>query len=56
MKAASVDYEVVLYSNTLHSFTNPLSNDPAHGVKYNPESDRRAWQAMQDFFNEIFKK
>jgi dienelactone hydrolase len=56
MLGAKVDLQFVAYSNTIHSFTNPKSNDPAHGVQYNPESDRRSWQAMQDFFNEIFKK
>jgi dienelactone hydrolase len=56
MKATKVDWQVVLYSHTMHSFTNPKSNDPAHGAQYNPESERRAWLAMQDFFHEIFKK
>ncbi|HVO21883.1 MAG TPA: dienelactone hydrolase family protein [Anaeromyxobacter sp.] len=55
MKAAKVDWEVVLYSGTVHSFTQPMAgNDPSTGNAYNPESDRRSWQAMRDFFAEIF--
>jgi dienelactone hydrolase len=55
MKAARVDWQVVLYSGTVHSFTQPMAgNDPSTGNAYNPESDRRSWQAMRDFFGEIF--
>lgn len=43
MQATKVDWQVVLYSHTLHSFTNKLSNDPAHGAQYNAESDQRSW-------------
>jgi dienelactone hydrolase len=55
MKAAKVDWQVVLYSGTVHSFTQPMAgNDPSTGNAYNPESDRRSWQAMKSFFAEIF--
>jgi dienelactone hydrolase len=56
MDATKADWQVVLYSHTMHSFSNPASNDPAHGIQYNPDTDRRSWQAMRDFFNEIFMK
>jgi len=56
MKATKVDWQVVLYSHTMHAFSNPESHDPAHGVQYHADSDRRSWQAMQDFFRETFKK
>jgi dienelactone hydrolase len=55
MGATKVDWQVVLYGHTLHSFSNPEANDPAHGAQYNADTDRRAWQAMQDFFNETLK-
>jgi dienelactone hydrolase len=55
MKAAKVDWQVVLYSGTVHSFTQPMAgNDPSTGSAYNAESDRRSWQAMKDFLAEIF--
>jgi dienelactone hydrolase len=47
---------VVLYSGTVHAFTQPLSgNDPSKGIAYNAESDHRSWKAMTDFLAEIFK-
>lgn len=54
MRDAKVDLSYVSYSGTLHAFTNPKVNDPAHGVQYNARSDKRSWQAMRDFFAEIF--
>ncbi len=52
---AGVDWEVDLYSKTVHSFTQvEAGNDPSKGDAYNPESDRRSWQRMKDFFGEIF--
>jgi dienelactone hydrolase len=50
---AKVDWQGVLYSGTMHSFTNPASNDPAHGIQYNETSATRAWTAMQDFLREV---
>jgi dienelactone hydrolase len=56
MRDAKVDLTFVAYSGTVHAFTNPSVNDPAHGVQYNARSDQRSWQAMRDFFAEIFGK
>jgi dienelactone hydrolase len=57
MRKGNVDYQLHIYGNTVHSFTNPASgSDPSKGIAYNPLSDRRSWQAMQDLFNEVFKK
>lgn len=56
MRKAKVDWQMVIYGGAVHSFTNPESgNDPSKGVAYNAEADRRSWQAMRDFFDEIFK-
>ncbi len=55
MSNAGINYEVNFYSGTVHAFTNPASgNDPSKGVAYNKLSDERSWQAMKDFFKEIF--
>ena len=57
LDGAHADYQVVLYSGTVHAFTQRSSgNDPSKGVAYNPESDRRSWRAMKDFLAELFKK
>ncbi len=54
MRKAGVDWQLVAYGGTVHSFTNPQANDPARGVAYDAKSDRRSWQAMRSFFDEIF--
>lgn len=55
-KARGVDWQMYIYGNTVHGFTNPANGtDPSKGVAYNPLSDRRSWQAMQDLFNDVFR-
>jgi len=55
MRAAHVDWQLNIYGNAVHSFTNPDSgNDPAKGVAYNRQADMRSWEAMKAFFKEIF--
>jgi dienelactone hydrolase len=52
---AGVDWEVDLYSKTVHAFTQvEAGNDNSKGLAYNAEADRRSWQRMRDFFEEIF--
>jgi dienelactone hydrolase len=56
MRKAGVDWQLVMYGGAVHSFTNPESgNDPSKGAAYNEKADRRSWQAMKDFFGEIFR-
>jgi dienelactone hydrolase len=55
MRGGGVDYEINLYGGAVHSFTQPMAgNDPKTGNAYNPEADRRSWQALQGFFAELF--
>lgn len=57
MKDAGVDYQIVLYSHAVHSFTNPAAgSDNSKGAAYNAEADHRSWEAMKGFFTEIFNK
>jgi dienelactone hydrolase len=56
-----LDYRFVIYAGAYHAFTNPESDAnvekfPAMKgfIAYSPSADRRSWQDMQDFFNEIF--
>jgi dienelactone hydrolase len=56
MRKAKVDWTLVAYSNSVHGFTNPEAdkrNIP--GLAYNEAADRRSWEAMKDFFAEVFK-
>ena len=57
MRDAKVDWQMIFYGGAVHSFTNPASgDDPSRGVAYNAAADRRSWDAMKKFFDEIFKK
>ncbi|PWB70527.1 dienelactone hydrolase [candidate division GN15 bacterium] len=56
MTNANVDWQLIAYGGAVHGFTNPANGtDPSKGVAYNERADRRSWQAMRDFFAEIFK-
>ena len=56
MEDAKVDYQFVVYGpGVLHGFTNPDNKNPVmKGVGYDEKADRRSWQAMQNFFNDVF--
>lgn len=53
MDALHVDWQLHAYSGTVHAFTRPAANDPAFGAVYNADADRRSWQAMCNFFDEV---
>ena len=55
MRAAGVDWQLVVYGGAVHAFTNPAAgNDNSRGAAYNAAADRRSWEAMKAFFAEIF--
>jgi dienelactone hydrolase len=54
MTAAGADWQVHVYGNTVHAFTNPLANTPEFGMVYQANADRRSWVAMRHFLEEIF--
>ncbi len=55
LRNAGVDWQMVYYGGAVHSFTNPgAGSDAGRGVAYDERADRRSWQAMRDFFDEIF--
>jgi len=57
MAASGLDYQINIYGGAKHSFTNPdAGKHNMAALAYSPSADRRSWQAMQDFFNEVFKK
>jgi dienelactone hydrolase len=57
MRAARADWQLNIYGNAVHSFTNPGSgNDPSSGAAYNKEADSRSWEALKSFLEEIFSK
>ena len=55
MRAANVDWELVMYGGAVHSFSDPgAGDDPSKGVAYQEAADKRSWTAMQEFFQQIF--
>ncbi|BAZ33438.1 dienelactone hydrolase [Cylindrospermum sp. NIES-4074] len=56
MRKANVDWQLISYGGVVHAFTNPdYKNDPK-GAAYNAIADKRSWQAMKQFFAELFAK
>ena len=56
MKKGGVDWQVNVYGGAVHSFTIPdAGNDPSKGAAYNERADKRSWEAMTNFFAEIFR-
>ena len=59
MEAAGVDYTFINFPGAKHSFTNPdadkFGKEFNLPLEYNKEADEKSWQAMQDFFNVIFR-
>lgn len=54
MTKAKVDWQVDIYGNTQHAFTNPQAHDTQLGLIYNPQAEHRALKAMSNFLQEIF--
>jgi len=57
MTDAKVDWQLVKYSGAVHAFAVPTAgSDNSKGAAYNERAARRSWQAMKDFFAEIFTR
>jgi dienelactone hydrolase len=55
MTAAGVDWQMNVYGEAGHSFTNPgVGALGMPGFDYHAETDRRSWAAMLDLFDEAF--
>jgi dienelactone hydrolase len=56
MRKAHVDWQLVAYGNSVHSFTDwGAGDDNSKGAAYNEKADKRSWEAMKTFFAEIFR-
>jgi dienelactone hydrolase len=53
MTEAGADWQFHSYGQTMHAFTNPIANDPDFGTVYQPDADRRSWQSMKNFLDEV---
>lgn len=54
LTAAGADWQLHVYGNTMHAFTNPVANDPGFGTVYNAVADKRSWCTMKAFLDEVF--
>ena len=54
MTKAGADWQVHAYGNTMHAFTNPAANNPDFGTMYDEAAERRTYQALANFLDEIF--
>jgi dienelactone hydrolase len=56
MRQGGVDWQLVAYGGAVHSFTDwNAGSDNSKGAAYNERADRRSWEAMKQFFVEVFK-
>jgi dienelactone hydrolase len=56
MRDAKVDWELIKYGGAVHAFTDwNAGNDPSKGAAYNERADKRSWEAMKQFFGELYK-
>ena len=57
MRQGRVDWQLVAYGGAVHSFTDwGAGTDNSKGAAYNERADRRSWEAMKQFFAELFNK
>ena len=54
MRAGKVDFQMLLYANAGHSFTNrEVDAMGIPGFAYDARTDQRSWRAMRQFFDEV---
>jgi dienelactone hydrolase len=57
MRDSKVDWQITFYGGAGHGFTEPDVNKlNLSGLRYNQSADKRSWQAMKNFFAEIFNQ
>lgn len=54
MTRRKAEWQLHIYGNTMHGFTNPDANDPNFGTVFSPIAAKRAWLAMKNLFAEVF--
>lgn len=56
MDEAGAKWQMIIYGNVRHSFTNPQADSRGiEALKYDPYADAHSWNAMQSFLTSIFK-
>lgn len=56
MRKAKVDWQMVYYGGAVHAFTMPeVGTDYSKPAAYHEKADKRSWEAMKIFFQEVFQ-
>jgi dienelactone hydrolase len=56
LRKSKMDWQMILFANAVHSFTNPASgSDATKGVAFDSLATKRSWNYMKLFFDELFK-
>jgi dienelactone hydrolase len=56
MRKSGADWQMVFYGGAVHAFTNTDADQYGiKGIAYNEKADKRSWQAMRIFLDELFK-
>lgn len=54
MTIAKANWEIDMYGNTMHAFTNPQANDKDFGTVYDEQANQRSWTRFVKFLKEVF--
>ena len=54
MRDAGVDWQMHLYGNTVHSFTNQAAakRNMPDAIRYSPDADAQSWASLQELFSQ----
>lgn len=55
LTAGGADWQLHAYGNTVHAFTNPQATDRSSGLAYDQAADRRSWQSLLAFLDEVLR-
>ena len=55
LRDGGADWQLVQYGGAVHSFTDWKADGSMKGAQYNEKADKRSWEAMKQFFGEIFQ-
>jgi dienelactone hydrolase len=59
MDSVNADYEIKVYPDATHAFTNPAASETGKKfnipIAYNPDADRKSWNDMKAFLDNLFR-
>lgn len=55
MTKNNVDWQMHIFGQTMHSFTDPDAHKPEQGMNYNQKSESRAMLLAHNFYQEVFR-